>query len=248
MKIAVLVSQTPDTTTKIVIASNGTSIDETGITWILNPYSEFAIEKALKLKEAAGSNIEEVILVAMGPERTVEALRQGLAMGADSAVLIKSDAVDAKVVADKVKELGCELILGGKKTIDLEASWLEAAVAAHLDLPYIHSANKLEWASGALMVSRELSGELQVFKLALPALITCDKGEDEPRYASIMGIMKAKKKPLEEITGSFSSSFGVEIVEASLPPSRQAVKIFDGSPEEAAEKLLRALREEAKVI
>lgn len=245
MKIAVLVSQVPDTTTKIVI--NGSSIDESDITWILNPYAEFAIEKALKLKEA-DSKVEEIVLVAMGPERSVEALRQGLAMGADSAVLIKSNEINTEVLANKIKELGVDLVLGGKKTIDTESSWTEAAVAAQLDLAFVHTANKLEWSGDAVMASREISGERQSFKVSLPALITCDKGEDEPRYASVMGIMKAKKKPLEEVDQAAESNIGIKVVEAELPPARQAVKLFDGSPAEAADQLLTALREEAKVL
>ncbi|MDD9899110.1 MAG: electron transfer flavoprotein subunit beta/FixA family protein [Candidatus Melainabacteria bacterium] len=245
MKIAVLVSQVPDTTTKIVI--DGSSIDESDITWILNPYAEFAIEKALKLKEA-DSKVEEVVLVAMGPERSTEALRQGLAMGADSAILIKSDHINTEVLANKVKELGAELVLGGKKTIDTESSWTEAAVAAQLDLAFVHTANKLDWNGDAVLASREISGEKQSFKVNLPALITCDKGDDEPRYASVMGIMKAKKKPLEEVDQAADSNIGITVVEAELPPARQAVKLFEGSPEEAAEQLLTALREEAKVL
>lgn len=247
MKIAVIVSQTPDTTTKIQIASDSKSIDESGITWILNPYAEFAIEKALKLKES-NNQIEEVILIAMGPERTTEAIRQGLAMGADRAILIKSDSINTEELANKIKELGCELILGGKKTIDTESAWTEAGVAAHLDVPFIHNANKIEWQDGKYIASREISGEKQSFELSSTAVISCDKGDDEPRYASIMGIMKAKKKPLEESESSAEDSFGIEIVEATLPSPRQDVKLFEGSAEEAAEKLLEALRNEAKVL
>lgn len=247
MKIAVIVSQTPDTTTKVAVAGDGKSIDETGISWILNPYAEFAIEKALKLKEA-DSKVEEIILVAMGPERTVEALRQGLAMGADKAVLLKSEQANSEILAEKIKELDCEIVLGGKKTIDSESSWLEAGVAALLDLNFIHCANKLEWAGEEISASREISGTTQSFKVQLPALITCDKGDDEPRYASIMGIMKAKKKPLDESDASAQSNFGIEIVEASLPAPRQDVKLFEGSADETAEALLKALREEAKVL
>ena len=247
MNIVVLVSQTPDTTTKVVLNSDNKSIDESGITWILNPYAEFAIEKALKLKEA-NSNVGDITLLAMGPERTVEALRQGLAMGADKAVLIKSDVMNTEELANKVKELDAKLVLGGKKSIDRESANVEAAVAARLDLPYIHCANKLEWSGDNICASREISGENQSFDLSLPALITCDKGDDEPRYASIMGIMKAKKKPLDEVDSSAADDMGIEIVEARLPAARSAVKMIDGEPTEAAEKLLKALREEAKVI
>lgn len=247
MKIAVLISQTPDTTTKITVAGDSKSIDESNITWILNPYSEFAIEKAIKLKES-NSAVEEIILLAMGPERTTEAIRQGLAMGADRAVLIKSDAINTNVLADKVKELEPSLVLSGKKTIDTESSWNDAAVAALNDFPYIHCSNKLEWDGDVIQASREVSGELQSYQVSLPAFITCDKGDDEPRYASIMGIMKAKKKPLDEVDQSAESNIGIEIVEASLPAARSGVKIFEGSAQEAAEQLLSALHDDAKVL
>ncbi len=247
MKIAVIVSQVPDTTTKVVIGADGKSIDDSNITWILNPYAEFAIEKALKLKEV-DAKVEEVILVAMGPERTVEALRQGLAMGADSAILLKSNQANSSELAKKIKELGVELILAGKKSIDVESCALEVGVAAHLDLNYIPFANKLEWDAAGVRVTREVSGEQQVFAVKLPALVTCDKGADEPRYASIMGIMKAKKKPLEEIELNCSDDLGLSFTKVELPAARSACKIFDGTPSEAAEKLLKALREEAKVL
>lgn len=249
MKILVVVSQTPDTTTNVKIAGDQKSISEEGITWIINPYSEFAIEKALLLKEASGK-VEEIVLIAMGPERTVEALRQGLAMGADRAVLIKSDSpfINSKILAEEVKKIDAELILGGKKTIDNESSWLEAGLAADLDLALIPHANKLEWEGDSILASREISGSKQSFEVKLPALITCDKGEDEPRYASIMGIMKAKKKPLEENETSAEDNTGIEIIEASLPAPREACKIFEGSPEESSKELLTALRNEAKVL
>lgn len=248
MKIIVLVSQTPDTTTKVKINGDGRSLDESDITWILNPYAEFAIEKALLLKEAAGDAIEEIILLAMGPERTVDALRQGLAMGADKAILIKAGHINTQVLAEEVKKLDPVLILGGKKTIDTESSWTEAGVAALLDMPMVPHANKLEWADGKVIASRELSGAKETFEVSTPALITCDKGEDEPRYASIMGIMKAKKKPLDEVDHDGEDNIGIEIIEASLPAAREAVKIFEGSSEETAKQLLEALRNDAKVI
>ncbi len=247
MKIAIIVSQTPDTTTKIKIADSGKTIDEAGISWILNPYAEFAIEKALRIKEA-GAPVEEIILVAMGPARTTEALRQGLAMGADRAVLIKSDALNTEVLAAKIKELGADLILGGKKSIDVEAAWAEAGTAAHLNMPYIHVVNKLIWENGALVASRENAGEKQSYEVTLPCVITCDKGDDEPRYASVVNIMKAKKKPLDESESTAADSTGLTIVEAHLPPPRKDVKIFQGEPKEVAQMLLKALREDAKVI
>ncbi len=247
MKIAIIVSQTPDTTTRIKIADSGVSIDEAGISWILNPYAEFAIEKALRLKEA-GAPIDEIILIAMGVERSAEALRQGLAMGADRAVLIKSSVLNTQVLAEKIKSLGADLILGGKKSIDNEAAWAEAGVAAHLNTPYIHVVNKLVWENGSLVASRENAGEKQSYEVTLPAVITCDKGDDEPRYASVVNIMKAKKKPLDIEESSAADSTGINIVSASLPAARSDVKLFQGEPKEVAQMLLKALREDAKVL
>ncbi len=247
MKIAVIVSQVPDTTTKIEIAGDGKSINESDIEWILNPYAEFAVEKALLLKEANDA-IEEVIIVALGPDRTVSAIRSALAMGADQGVLLKSEALDAKPLADKIKDLGVDLILGAKKNIDIEAAWLEAGVAAHLDLPMLPNVNKLSFEGDKLIAEREASGAKEKFEVSLPAVITCDKGQDEPRYASVMGLMKAKKKPLEEIDAAASDAIGLEAVEAALPSPRQDVKIFEGPAKEAAQQLLEALKNDAKVL
>ncbi len=247
MKIAIIVSQVPDTTTRIKIADSGKAIDEAGITWILNPYAEFAIEKALRLKEA-GAPVEEITLIAMGADRSAEALRQGLAMGADKAVLIKSADLNTQVLAEKIKALGADLILGGKKSIDSEAAWAEAGVAAHLSMPYIHVVNKLVWDNGTLIAARENAGEKQSYEVTLPAVITCDKGDDEPRYASVVNIMKAKKKPLDEDSSSAADSTGLTIVSASLPAPRSDVKLFQGEPKEVAQMLLKALREDAKVL
>ena len=198
------------------------------------------------LKESG--NVEEVILIGMGTERTTEALRQGLAMGADRAILIKSNSINTEVLAEEIKKLGAELVLGGKKTIDTESSWTEAGVAALLDIPYIPNSNKLEWEGEKLLATREMSGDKEVFELSPPCLITCDKGPDEPRYASIMGIMKAKKKPLEEIDHAGEDNIGIEIIEAHLPPARKEVQVFNGGPEDASKALLEALRNEAKVL
>ena len=247
MKIAVIVSQVPDTTTKIEIAADGKSVDESNIEWILNPYAEFAVEKALLLKESNDS-IEEVIIVALGPDRTVSAIRSALAMGADQGVLLKSDALDAKPLAEKIKELGVDLILGAKKNIDIEAAWLEAGVAAHLDLPMLANVSKLSFDADKLIVEREASGAKEKFEVSLPAVITCDKGLDEPRYASVMGLMKAKKKPLEELDASVSDAIGLEAVEAALPAPRQDVKIFEGAAKDVAKQLLEALKNDAKVL
>ncbi|MFM7458649.1 MAG: electron transfer flavoprotein subunit beta/FixA family protein [bacterium] len=247
MKIAVIVSQVPDTTTKIETGSDGKSINESGVEWILNPYAEFAVEKALKLKENNNA-VEEIILVALGPDRSVSAIRSGLAMGADRGILIKSEKINAKPLAEKIQELGLDLILAGKKNIDTEAIWLEAGVAGHLDLPMLANVNKIEWESGNLVAEREVPNGIEKFEINLPALITCDKGKDEPRYASVMGLMKAKKKPLEEFEIAIEDGTGLKPLEAKLSSPRTAVKIFKGAAKDTAKQLLDALKNEAKVL
>jgi electron transfer flavoprotein beta subunit len=247
MKIAVIISQVPDTNTKIKLNSEANAIDESEIDWIINPYAEFAVEKALLLKESG--DVDEIIVFAEGNDETISALRSALAMGADEAVLIKTDNFSPAKLAEEIKSREIDLILAAKKSIDHEASWLEAAVAAELDLPIITDASKISWSGTELEVKREFAGDIEVLGVSAPALITCDKGEDEPRYASVMGLMKAKKKPLSEVEVSTDFDLTKLInLKATLPAPKTEVKIFGGSPQEAAKELLEALRNEAKVI
>lgn len=256
MNIIVIIRQTPDTETKIKLGSEPNKIDATGITWIINPYDEFSIEKALKIKEQI--NAGEVVLLACGPARTEEAIRQGLAMGADRAVFIKDDSLEyadpytiSKLLAGELKKMSFDLVLSGKKVIDLETSQIPIFVAEELNLTHVSFVMKFTEIDGSnkkVVVDREADGAHEIIEVQLPALITCDRGEDYPRYASITGIMKAKKKEIKEIKPEISETSRTEVVSMELPPSRKEAKIFEGEVPEKVSALVKALREEAKVI
>ncbi len=260
MNIIVIIRQTPDTETKIRISPESTKIDNTGITWIINPYDEFAIEKALKIKELV--NAGEVILLACGPSRTEEAIRQGLAMGADRAVFIKDDSLEhacpftiSKLIANELKNLQFDLVLSGKKVIDLESTQIPIFVAEELGITHVSFVMKfteVDIAKKIVVCDREAEGSHEIIEVQLPALITCDRGEDHPRYASITGIMKAKKKEISIKSPNEASSIDLkartEIVNMDLPPSRKEAKIFGGEIPDKVASLVKALREEAKVI
>ena len=270
MDIIVLVRQTPDTETKIKLGSNLNKIDTSGITWIINPYDEFAIEKALKIKEQLGTG--EVILLACGPSRTEEAIRQGLAMGADRAVFIKDDLLEyadpysiSKLISSELKKMRFDLILSGKKLIDIESSQVPIFIAEELGLTHVSFVmkfNEIDSTKKNIVCDREADGAHEIIEVHLPAFITCDRGEDHPRYASITGIMKAKKKEIKEISldsidlgllGLSKEELGEAgsrtcIINMELPPSRKEAKIFEGELPEKVLALVKALREEAKVI
>ena len=258
MNIIVIMRQTPDTEAKIKLGSEPNKIDP-NITWIINPYDEFAIEKALKIKEQAGAG--EVILLACGPTRTEDAIRQGLAMGADRAIFIKDDSLEyadpfviSKLIAGELKNLQYDLVLSGKKIIDFESSQVPIFIAEELGLTHVSFVMKFEnidTVNKKITVDREADGTHEIIEVQLPALITCDRGEDIPRYPSITGIMKAKKKEIKEVTPNTDilKEVRTKITNLELPPARKEVKIFEGNTvEEKVQKLVKALREEVKVI
>ena len=256
MNIVVIIRQTPDTETKIKLDSESKKIDNAGITWIINPYDEFAIEKALRIKEKINSG--EVILLACGPARTEEAIKQGLAMGADRAVFIKDDSLEyadpftiSKLISAELKNIPYDLVLSGKKVIDLESTQIPIFVAEELGLTHVSFVmkfNDIDPQNKKVTVDREAEGEHEIIEVQLPALITCDRGEDFPRYASITGIMKAKKKEVTIKNPQLTDSQRTEIIRMELPPSRKEAKIFEGEVTEKVAALVKALREEAKVI
>ena len=262
MNIVVIMRQTPDTETKIKLGQEQNKIDTNGITWIINPYDEFAIEKALKIKEQINIGEEtrcSVSLLTCGPSRTEEAIRQGLAMGADRAVFIKDDSLEdadsfviSKLIANELKNMSFDLILSGKKVIDLESSQIPICIAEELGLTHVSFVmkfNKINSSEKKIVCDREAEGSHEIIEVQLPALITCDRGEDIPRYASITGIMKAKKKEILVKTPDLSNlKSKTEIVGFELPPSRKEAKIFEGEVPEKVSALVKALREEAKVV
>ena len=253
MKILVCMKQTFDTEAKIAFDGDG-KIDGKGVTMIMNPYDEYAVEEALKIKENGAG---EVTVISAGGAKAQDALRQALAMGADKAVLLETGELEmdeyatAVVLAKAISELEYDIILGGFRAIDDGSAQVMGRVAEILNVPIVNVITKLEIADGKAVATREIEGGSEVVEVSLPAVFTAQKGLNEPRYPSMKGIMKAKKKPMDKKS---VSDLGVDVapkvkaLSFSLPEQRQAGKVVPGEPAEAARELARMLREEAKVI
>jgi electron transfer flavoprotein beta subunit len=250
VKIAVCIKRVPDTETRVKVAADGLSIDETGVKFILNPYDEFAVEEALQRREKAGAG--EVVVVALGPDTAQETIRTALAMGADRGVLLTCDAVPAdglavaKALSAELKGGGYDLILCGKLAVDDYHHAVGAMIAELLELPCVCAAVKLTLEGASAVAERETEGGLEVMGFALPAVVTCDKGLNTPRYPALKGIMAAKKKPIEVKPVSFEGA-RVMVRALELPPARQEGRIVGEGPD-AVPELVRLLREEAKVL
>jgi len=259
MNIVVCVKQVPDTEAPIRIRGDGRGIEESGLNFVINYYDEHGVEEALRIKERAGGT---VTLVTAGPARAAEALRAGLAMGADQAIHIQDPALDgadhlalARVLAAAIRTLPCDLVLCGKLATDDNAAIVGPAVAEFLGLPQATAVTKLELADGKATVHREVEGAVEVLEVALPAVVTVERGINEPRYPSLPGIMKAKRTPIAVKTaaglGLDASGAGasrVELVGLVPPPKRQAGRVLEGEPAEVVKELVRVLHEEAKVL
>jgi electron transfer flavoprotein beta subunit len=250
MKIAVCIKRVPDSETRVKIGADGKSLDEAGVKFILNPYDEFAVEEALQRKEKAGAG--EVVVIALGPAAAQETIRTALAMGADRGVLLQTDAIPAdgltaaKALAAELKDGGWNLILCGKIAIDDGNHQVGPMVAELLGLPCVTTVAHLDIADGKGTAEREIEGGVEVVEFPLPALLTCDKGLNEPRYPALKGIMAAKKKPLEVKPVTLGAG-GVEVIAMTPPPERKDGRIV-GEGAAAVPELIRLLREEAKVL
>ena len=256
MKVLVCLKQTFDTEAKISLDGSG-KIDRKGVTMIINPYDEFAVEEALKIVEKEGGS---VTVVTVGDSGAQDALRTALAMGADDAVLVDVGDMEldefstASILAGTIKTLEYDLILGGFRAIDDGSAQVSGRVAEILNIPVVNVVTKLEVAGGKAVATREIEGGNEVVEVPIPAIFTAQKGLNEPRYPSMKGIMKAKKKPLAKKTladaglDDSSAAPKVKVVSYSLPEARAAGKIVPGEPAEAAAALAKLLREEAKVI
>jgi electron transfer flavoprotein beta subunit len=249
VKSIVCVKRVPDTETRIRIAADGSSIDPAGVKFVLNPYDEFAVEAALKQKEAAGAG--EVLLLSVGGAESAETLRTGLAMGADSAVLLRAESgleglAVARAIAEEVRGREYDLLLFGMKAIDDDMQAVGPMTAELLGIPVATAVTQFSVAEGKATAQREIEGGTEVVELKLPCAVTLTKGAYEPRYASLKGIMAAKKKPLEEKQAEAGVA-GVETRGMEYPPERQAGRVV-GEGADAVPELLRLLREEAKVL
>lgn len=255
MNIVVVLKQTFDTEEKIVIQDG--KISEEGVEFIINPYDEYAVEEAIKLKEEHGG---EVTVISIGPDRAESALRTALAMGADKAVLVDDESLfgdeftTAKVLAAVAKKVGFDIILGGQMAVDSGAGQGGPRLAEELGINHVSTAVKLEVNGTSVRVERDVEGDLEVVETSFPVLITAQQGLNEPRYPSLPGIMKAKKKPLERLSAddlglsAEDVKAKTEIVDQSLPPKKQAGRILSGELSAQASELVQLLRNEAKVI
>lgn len=262
MKLAVMIKQVPSSEARIKIGGDGTSVDAADLEHVVNPYDEYAMEAALRLKEKHGG---EVTVVALGGNKIDEALRTCLALGADRAIALKDPAFEgsdamatARILAAAVKTLSPDLVLCGKLSIDLENSATGIAVAELLDLPHVSVVSELEMPNETTaVVKREIEGGMETLEVRLPAVLTANKGLNEPRYASLKGIMMAKKKPLEAMDAAAlgidpttvgRAASAVSVVAMEPPAERAGGQMFQGDPAEVVAKVVRLLREEAKVL
>ena len=258
MNTFVLLKQVPDTETKIRIAGDKTSIEQNDIKWVINPYDEFAIEEALKTKEKLKEGT--VTVVTAGPDRAVEALRTAVAMGADNAIHVKTDAnvdtfIVAKALAEVLKKESPSLVLTGKQAIDDDQAATFHYVAEFLNLPSATVVIKMEIHSDkkSVRVEQEADGGTKnIIEMPIPCVVAVNKGINTPRYASLPGIMKAKKKEIKTYQladlGLGGETPRVKVSDYQLPPERQAGKKLTGDAATQAKELARLLREEAKVI
>ena len=261
MNSFVAIAYVPDTETRIRIAPDGKSIDESDVKWIVSPYDEYALEEALRIREAKGAG--KVTVAALGPERARTGLRECLARGADEAVWIDSadsrylDALaTARALAAVAKEGPYDFFWFGQKGVGFDESLVGPMVAELLDLPHVGSVVKLEVGDGKITAHREIEGAHEIVECTLPVVLTAQKGLNEPRYASLKGIMGAKKKPIAEkklaemgIAEADPARAKVRWRKLELPTPRQACKLIPADdPVAAGKELVRLLREEAKVI
>ncbi len=257
MNIYVCLKQTPDTETKIKLAADSNGIDTAGIKWIVSPYDELAIEEALRLKEKnAGST---VTAISAGPARVVEAIRTALAMGADNGIHVEiPETADSNLTAKAIagalkKEAKVDILFTGKEAIDDGAAQVSQLVAEYMGFPYVTSLVGAEYSATAVKAKREIEGgAFEMIEIQLPALFAAQKGLNEPRYASLPNIMKAKKKEVKPLkladVGCSDADQKIRFKNFQLPPPKQAGKKVAGDAAAQAKELVRLLHEEAKVI
>ncbi len=248
MKIAVCISQVPDTTTKVKIGADGKSIDPSGVTFIMNPYDEFAVEEAIQLKEKNGG---ETIVLSLGKDSVKEIIKRAYAMGIEKGILIKTDSeVDsyavARNLADVLKEINADMILFGKTSIDYDDSQVGTLVAEMLGLPSVSVVVEMKIDGNNVTCEREIEGGKEIVEAAMPVVICAQKGLNNPRYPNLKGIMQAKSKPIEERHPTYTEN-KTQVLSMTLPKPKPKGKII-GEDVSAVPELVRLLREEAKVI
>lgn len=257
MNIYVLLKRTFDTEEKITLS--GGAVNEDGAKFIINPYDEYAVEEAIVTRDAHGG---EVTVITVGNDEAETEIRTALAMGADKAVLINvEDDVDtrdqfttAKVIAEYLKDKNADLIFAGNAAVDNNSGQVAHRVADLLDIPCVTSATKFELNGTTATISRDVEGDSEVVEVSLPAIVAATQGLNEPRYPSLPGIMKAKKKPLEELElddldlEEDDVEGKTKTIEIYLPAAKAAGKVLSGEIGDQVKELVSLLHNEAKVI
>lgn len=255
MNIVVLLKRTFDTEEKINIVNN--QISEDGVEFIINPYDEYAVEEGIKLRDELGG---EVTLLSVGPSEAEKEIRTALAMGADKAILVNTEdspgdeITISTILAAVIKEGDFDIILAGNVAVDTGAGQVASRVAELLNIPQVTTITKLTIDENKAIAERDVEGDVEIIETTLPALFTAQQGLNEPRYPSLPGIMKAKKKPLERLDLSNLTldqeqmSAKTEVVEIFTPPAKEAGRILNGETEQQVKELVQLLRNEAKAI
>lgn len=249
MKIVVCVSLVPDSTTKVKISGNNKSIDETGVTFILNPYDEFAVEEAVQLKEKKGA---ETYAISFGTQKHKEAIKKAFQMGIDKGILVQSETDDydsytaAKNLAEAIKEINPDIILFGKQSIDFDGLIVPGMAGELLGIPAVNVVTKIEYEDNMLSLEREIEGGKETISVAMPVVIGTQKGINTPRYPNLKSIMASKSKPIEEKKSTYTGNI-TNLKEMKLPESKGKGKILNDGVNSVPE-LVSLLRNEAKVI
>ncbi len=247
MKILVCISKTPDTTAKIAFTDNNTKFSGDGVQWIINPYDEwYALVRAIELKEAGTASL--IHLVTVGAADTEPIIRKALALGGDEAIRVNADSADSYYVAAQIAEVarqgGYDLILTGKETIDYNGASIGGMLAELLDMPYVSLATSLNIENGKAVLERETDGGAETNTVALPVVVSCQKGMAEQRIPNMKGIMGARTKPLKVLEPAAADTL-TSVVAFDLPPAKAGVKLISA---DQPEELVRLLHEEAKAI
>lgn len=257
MKIAVLVKRVPDTASTFKIDDSQKSVVTENLKYVMSPYDEYAVEEAIRVKEAHDA---EVVIVTLGVDKAKEIMRTALAMGADSGMLILYEHENlrghgaAKVLSEALKTISPDLVFAGKQAVDDDAAQVPERVAEMMDMPHVSVISKFELNDGKATVTREVEGGNYVVETPLPALFSIDKGINTPRYPTLPNIMKAKKKEIKELQlselGLSESDLQpqVQVEGMSLPRQDRLNKILEGDTQERVKQLLGHLREEEKVL
>jgi electron transfer flavoprotein beta subunit len=246
MKILVCISKAPDTTSKIAFTNNNSAFDENGVQYIVNPYDEwYALVRALEIKETSGA---DVTIITVGTAADEAIMRKALAIGADEAVRIDAEPMDAFVVAAEIanyaKAQGFDLVLTGKETINFNGAQLGGMIAEGLNTPYISIASKLDVNGAVLTLEREITGGVEVVEVSLPAVVSCAKGMAEQRIPNMRGIMAARTKPLQVLAPTVTETLTSYVTFAS-PQAKSSVKLINPNN---MDELVSLLHNEAKVI